>query len=291
MIPIPTDWKLSFSAHALVFVHPDGKQVATLHYRERVQPLRRVGAILDEILARTPGFAVSRVDPPERLCTLEGEHAVLVTVAGVQDGVAAQRDVGIVFGDDFFAALVGLCLVPDHRDELTRLVRVLTRHDQQLLGVRRRRFEYTPPPGWQALARERLVEWYPPEFPRDPSGTKIHPAYPRAAAADGATPALLSSAHRDRGLVVEEQPAPTPVSTRAGLGGQAHVFHIAPDVTKEIVVLDDARYRYILELSTRAPERWAAHHATLGEVVASVVPIPTSQRREIPPDMLAYWST
>jgi hypothetical protein len=285
MIPMPPGWRLQLLAHALVLTHPEGKQVATIHYRERVRPLRRLGAIVDEIVAATPGFAAERVGAPERLLTVENEHAALVTVSGVQDGAAAQRDLGIVFGDDFFAAVGGLCLRAERRGELTALVRDLVRKDLQMLGIRRRRFEYAAPPGWAPLARDLLVEWYPPGYPRDRTVLRVHPAYPIANAPASVDAAKIGRHVRKRGGAAED-PRPRAIATPAGLRGWGYRLCIEEAVAREIVVLDDARYRYLIELSSSELGR---HAQALEAVVASVVPIPANGVTDHASDLLAYW--
>jgi hypothetical protein len=293
MIPIPKGWSVKYLADGLVLAHPDARDAARLWYRERVRPARRLGAILDEVLAASAGFVVGRVGPPERLVTLEGEHAALVTVSGTQDGAPAQRDVGVVFGDDFYAALGGLCLRPDLDGAMTQLVRDLIVRDQQVLGLRRRPFEYTPPPGWQPLARELAVEWHPPEFPNDRTVLKVHPAYPHAGGSMATTPQAIARMYGDHGIDVQEQQPPRAILNPAGLAGAAHALRVLPRnervMQKEIVVLHDTRHRYVLELSSCVAERWAEHRATLHAVVDSVIPIGGAARGLEEGAVLDHW--
>jgi hypothetical protein len=181
MIPLVPGWSTEALPHGVFMTHPEGKAVATIAYRERARPLLRLGAMVRSILARTPGWAATKVASHERLETIEGEHAALVTLAGTQDGVPAQRDLGFTFGDDFVSSVGGLCFREAAFRDQTTLVRELTRYDSHVLGIRRRRFEYDPPAGWQPVSLPgQAVDWLAPEYPRQRVSLTVHAASPHA---------------------------------------------------------------------------------------------------------------
>jgi hypothetical protein len=267
MIVVPPGWSVEPQRYGLDVVHPGGREIAVIEYRERVRPLRKLGALLHDALARGPACAWP--DRVERLVTDEGEHAALATLRG--DGV--QRDLGFVFGDDFYARIAGMCRRPDRFEEVTRLVRELVTTDTQMLGVRRRRFEYAPPAGWQALARGFVTDWLAPGYPRDPVWMTIFPALP----VEQAPAELLASmlAPRDHAELVDDQIAPLCLPN--GLAGDVgEAVWASPErrVAKVCCVLRDRRYAYPLEASAEGEDRMRGHREVIDRVLASVQPVP-----------------
>ncbi len=293
MIPALVGWTTEALPQGVLMTHPAGKQVATIAYRDRARPLLRLGAILADILSRTPRWSTQGIGQPERLVTHDGEHAALVTVRGTQDGAPAQRDLGFVFGDDFFSSVGGLCFVAAAHAELTSLVRDLTRWNMHYLGVRRRRFEYDPPPGWQPVPLPGLaVEWLAPEFPRDRTNLTVHAASPHAivegTSFDAVEAYLEQMGHR---LTMRKTLKPFEVE---GLQGAVEELHASPPEggtsVRRVAMLRDKRYVYPLELfSARPLASEHPHWRVFQTVLESVRPIPPPTRAEAIGGLVTHW--
>jgi hypothetical protein len=292
MIPAPVGWGAEILQHGMAFTHPEGREVASIFYRERARPLQRVGTLVRHILSHLTGFKAETIGPPERLVTFDGEHAALVSVTGTEGGNPAQRDFGFVFGDDFFSSVGGLCYRADLRAEIKDLVRDLVMRDVHGLGVRRRRFEYEPPRGWQPLARGLATEWLPPDYPRNSTTIMVYPANPsgitEAVTLEQAVAFLV-----ERGHVIEQKDAPVAVTTASGLAGMAQTVRArpaqGPSRLLETVLLADVRYTYALELTSHDPARWGSHRELLARLVHSIAPVPAPSRRLAAAGVMSHW--
>jgi hypothetical protein len=236
-----------------------------------------------------PAFAWSELpDTVERLITFEGEYAALATVAGTYEGAPAQADLGFVFGDDFYAQVSALCFRADQFASVTALVRKLVTGDSHALGVRRRRFDYTPPRGWQAITRRFITEWLPPGFPNDALHFTVYPANPKRFERAELARILLGRA------VVENQ-RQEPLVLPSGLAGEWFEARYQRDdqrYARLAAIFNDARYTYALEAIAVGEAALAAHREELEQVFASVQPIPNEQDAEVAPYHagLAHWT-
>jgi hypothetical protein len=293
MIPTLVGWSLEALPHGVAMTHPEGSCVATVLYRERARPLRRLGAVVAEILGRTPGWVTGRMGPVERLVTNDGEHAALLTVWGSQGGAPAQRDLGVIFGDAFFSSVGGLCLRPSLQQELTALVRDLVRHDSHLLGVRRRRILYDPPPGWEPVPRPRLaMEWLAPGYPLDPMTLTVHAAVPHTLV-PGVSVERLASYLTALGAALVERRQVERLNVRGLEGWTEELRTSHPRLGEDVrlvTLLRDERYSYAAELwsAADAPGRQAAG-PILRAVVASFQPVPPPTRGEALKVLVDHW--
>jgi hypothetical protein len=252
-----------------------------LFYAERVRPLRDVRAILRDVELRFPSPRPRRVVAIEPQTTDEGEYAVIARLA---DRTGSARTVGVVYGDDFYALCVGLPETSASAATLEETVRKCVARDAHALGLRRRRFVYVPPRGWQGnLTGQFHAAWYPLDFPRNRTCLLVDPATPAArgvaleawmvesvkAAADGEVSDTST----------REMSAPT------GLHGMAlQVMVTQRDGEKilyDYVVLQDDRYLYPLLLQS-PPDRRDANMEALRAVVSSVMPIPRAGSQRDP---------
>jgi hypothetical protein len=299
MIFTPADWTVIPEIGMFELVHPEGRGVAVIRYRERVRPLERLGAIVRRFLAADPLFAST--PPPtvaERLETVEGEHAALVTVREEappgDDPRPAQRDLGIVFGDDFFSLVSCVCRVPARFAEMTTLVRELVTTDRHMLGTRRRRFDYEPPATWQPLITGFVTEWYPPEFPNDSMHMTVYPANPTALTPGAVFDLMLGAATRG-GVKIQKVEPPRPIRADSGLQGRCFEVLLrgpapeALELPKICAVLQDERYIYSLEGSARSVVHMGAHRADFERVVASVRAIPLLRTDARDPTLISHW--
>jgi hypothetical protein len=273
-------------------VHPDGAKVGMILYRERTRPLLRLSALVDR-WSHHPSFTSHKNGLPDVVATAEGEYAVTLTISGVVDGKPAQQDLGFVFGDDFYALIQGICFVEAEFARMASVVRHLVVNDQHVLGVRRRRFLYTPPRRWQGLARGFQTDWYPPNYPSNPSSLSVFPATPtELSAAD-----LVESRLRvdmSRGFKVDAVTGPTDLASSFGLAGVGYgVTGVTANqraFLRRFVVFRDARHAYPLLLETAAPESARpALERIFEEVCASVQPLPQPAAGDKSSTALAHW--
>ncbi len=293
MISIPRTWTVVPEAGMLELVHPEGRAIGLVHYRERMRPLARLGVLVREYLALNREFTTTAPYAAERLVTREGEHAALVTLRGTEDGAPAQRDLGFVFGDDFFASLTGQSTIEARFDELTATVRDLVTSDSHGLGVRRRRFEYTPPVDWEPIVEGFVTDWYPPGFPNDPVILTVRPANPRTLEPLEMIAAMMQELGRSS-YHVEIESGPTPVAPSADLHGAIVTLRLARagdrELIKQVAVVRDARFAYSLEVTARSVDQLEAHPRMLEHVVESIRPVPQARSVALDLHLFSHWS-
>jgi hypothetical protein len=285
VIPLLAGWRLDARLGSFTLRHPAGADAGTVTYRERMAPLRPLGVLVRDFLSLTPSFTDAVPAPPERMVTLEGEHAALVVIAGRERAAPALRVLGFVLTEDFFSCTSGVATRDP--EALVPVVRALVRADLLALGVRRRRFDYAPPPDWEPLARGLTAEWVPPGFPNDGATITVYPATPRLAGA-GSVAALAAGF----GPVVAAE-APEPVRAQAGLTGEARRSLVAlaggRRQHREIIVLDDGRHNYALGLSAGSADAFVRHRPTFQAVAASVEPVPAPSPELATEDAVRQW--
>jgi hypothetical protein len=282
VIPFPRGWTRSYSGETVTLFHPEGAEVGALRYRERIRPLAPARVIVERLLERTPQFRGGAPSAPEIIVTGEGEYGAVVTVTGTFNDRPAYRALGMVFGDDFYALLSGMCLVPQRVAEVGRLFRLLLRADSHALGVRRRRYLYTPPPGWQGQPRGFTTEWSPPEFPRALTVIHVYPANPLAVEPQHVLDQMLAD-DQAAGFVLDGVKGPHPITSAHGLGGQmwniSGRFGDRPAAERDLVVFKDPHYLYSLRFETMEAAVEARRRVFL-DLARSVRPIPTGSTSE-----------
>jgi hypothetical protein len=288
-------WTRQLRGGSTLLVPPDGPETGHLRYRERVRPLRGVRELVREAMTAFPAFegGEPQVEP---LVTLEGEYAAIARVEGTLEGKPAQRDFGFVFGDDFYTRLLGLCVKPERFAAFSDAVRRLTLADSQLLGIRRRRYLYEPPPRdhWQGIARVFQTDWIPLDFPRNGSVITVFPANPVPASPAQVAENLFAE-DKALGFRVDRQEGPETLQTQFGLFGgkwELEGQHLGRPVTlRQLVVLQDRRYLYSLLLDSATPDTRDAAIATFDKLVRSVRPLPEATSL-VPRDesgAMAHW--
>ena len=273
MIAVPPGWTIEHLPEAVAFTHPSGG--AHIHYRERAGRPRRVGMLAREILAGWPQLRVKSFGAIERMVTLEGELAAVLSVECSEGDRDVHIDLGFVFTDDFFTSIAGTCRDAALRGDIRVLVRELIREDNLALGIRRRRFEYQPPPGWQPFRRSLATEWLPPEYPAHDTRLIAYPANPIAVAGR----LSMGNAHTYLERLDWDVTAVGPVetgATRAGLAFEAQDVscrHPAQKPRKtRFLVLSDHLYQYPFELRIIASPDALADRKTLAAVAETVIP-------------------
>jgi hypothetical protein len=294
VIPHPRGWTKAYSGDALTLYHPDGPAAGALRYRERVRPLVPVRVIVEGLLERTPQFRSPVPGPIERLVTAEGEYGAYVTVTGSYHERPAHRAMGMVFGDDFYALLSGMCATPERVPEFTRLFRLLLHADSHALGIRRRRYLYAPPPGWHGQPRGFTTEWTPLDFPRALSLIHVYPANPVAAEPQLVLDQMLAD-DQAGGFVLDGVRGPQPIGSAHGLTGKmwtiAGRFGDKPPAERDLVVFKDAHHLYSLRFETMEPDREPPRQVFMN-LVRSVHPIPTGSATETTDvnNLVGHWA-
>ena len=297
MIPLLPGWQKRCSGDAVLFVHPNGPAAAAVHYQERLRPLQRMCDLVELALARRPMFRVNQALPVERVLTDEGEYAGLAVLRGQIEGRQAECHIGAVFGDDFQSLLQGVVTQPSLFPEFQANLRLLIAQDSLGLGRRRRRFVYQPPPGWQGLPRGFATEWFPPEFPRDPSSITVFPANP-ALQAPGDLIQQLAQAEQRSGQQVNITRLPNPDIAPSLVAAQQRVQgHSDKHVPffRQWAALADVHYSYIVQLESLQADGLARHERTFLTLLRSIEPLPApaapAAPANAPPPVVDLWGS
>lgn len=248
-----------------------GPALGSIRYRERIAPLRTVAEILDHKDDGTAGpVELGAVEP---LTTLEGEYGAAIDVRSAR----GQYTLGVVYGDDWYAEIVGLTAVPEQFARFARQVRDLVRNDRLALGpVRRRRFEYRAPRGWHGHTRlPQFVTWFPPDHPANPTSITVYPALPASPDMELGFHALYVGPPAPAEVVRERTPrAELLAGGLAGLVWELDVIDEARrPLVRRVVILRDDRFVYPLYLDAPA-DGLAPGLAAFEEVLASIRPLP-----------------
>src|SRR5215470_11389297 len=183
------DFFIGWSRHPMVdgfiLVPPGGLAAGPIRLREKL-PLRPLRAFVDDALREGGAEAASaaHIGPLSRFMTLEGESAGQVTVVfALPGGETLERTFALVAGEDICAVIDGATARPDDFARYRQVIRDLAESYYLGLGeLRRRRYDYAPPPGWEGLARPYVTVWYAPGFPRAAAFISVFDARPHAGA-------------------------------------------------------------------------------------------------------------
>lgn len=286
MIPIPHGWGVIEKGSSFLLVHPAGAAVAALRYCERAGRPKRLGELVGELVAKLPDMGSHSIGPVDRFITDDGEHAATISITTGDATRSLHVHAAYVFTDDFYSALVGIC--SERSTEIRHLVRELAQQDNHALGVRRRRFDYTPPAGWQPLRRGLSTSWIPPDYPRNEMRLLVYPANPMPVVGR----AVFGGVHlnlEDAGWEVIEAAEARTGTTRMGLAYEAQDVVCRRDGAtrlQRIVVARDALYQYPLEL-------WSARQSVEGRAVIDAVLHsirPLAAAVETTPELLEHWA-
>jgi hypothetical protein len=246
-------WSRTRVAGGVLLAHPAGNHRGLVRIRRRgsAAPMRQVIA---EVLAASPArLAAATCERVCRLVTDEGEHAAIATLRShFAGGGYLDRHVALVAGDGTAIQIEGFASGPG--DELERDIEALVRRAVTgAAAVRRRMFEYRPPPDWRGMRRASSTLWLPPGCPREPGSIEVHDAVPLGDRGAELTHALLCVASPERG-------EPLAVGSLAGTVSPARAS------------LAGARFRYQVDLDD--PGR--RHRAVFDAVIGSIRPIPAA---------------
>jgi hypothetical protein len=295
-MPVLDDWSARLCPDGVLYRPPVGvRGGGRVHERQR--PLRPFVALVKEYMrVRFAGAVVeAQVGELERLTTQDGAHAAMVPVTGKSpvDGTALQLDFGFVVGDDFYDMVLFWSSDPAQNFAMRRTARDVVYQYQLGQGVKRAtRFVYTPPAGYQGLARGMAADWFPPDYPRDDAVIRVCPARPTTSEV-GVLEAELAKLAEEAGLQTDGDARSEPVGSEHGLHGKlssrlvrsgARRFH------RHQIVLVDARYAYALRLDVAEGNPNASRHlAAFRRVATSAEPVPSKAPQEL--DVFALWNS
>ncbi len=193
----PTGWKQHFGADVMLFEAPGGVGRIRVHMRAPLEPLSAV-------IARVVAGEVDRwiVDETSAVVTSEGEYGAFSRVSTRANSVGSVRFVGTIFADDTCVTLEGRATRASAESMIESVTRELLLRFTLALGVRRRRFVYAPPAGWDAVPHGLVTSWYPAGFPDDRAQLVVYPAEPTYSDGRLELEQLLTS-ERDRGAEVQ----------------------------------------------------------------------------------------
>lgn len=273
------NWTRRVTADGVVFYPPEGREMAgALRLREYVRPLKRLRDIRAEQVARLASLGTVELTPPSREITVEGEHAVLYKIH-VRGSSELVVHVGVVFGDDGYNLVEGMCGDPELAETFASVTRRLTLGLPMGLGTdRHRRYLYRlPPTGWYAIPKRHSVTWHPPDYPRTHAAIHVFDARP------GVKP---DKPHTLERLVLME-PQNTLQSftdseirsflTDTQLSGAYEILRgtwlggVPATIAKCTLV--DKRFSYSLRLEVSGPAIDAIHDLFV-EIARSVAPVP-----------------
>lgn len=282
---------------------PGGELAAEVRYSEGSRPLLTAAAVVREVLSQQPDFSPEEQSRPELCITAEGEYAALVCVRGRLSDRRDERSgdrpawhlIGAIYGEESMNVLDVLVSEPAALPAIAQTARALLYSARLDLGLRKRRFLYQPPPGWQPLRSGLLCSYYPPDYPRRQMTLVVHPAMPRDAAQETVVATFVRT-YEQRGFGVEALSDAEPVTSDFGLHGKAFclvgAFPGQPELTCDLLVLADARYLYALIAESGPTADRAELQRILPAVARSVRPIPTPAPSppQGQPSSLNYWS-
>jgi len=288
-------WSRKSLADGIVLYPPGGRAAGGIRIRDRVRPLRPVRQLVDETRASAEAALRDQsIGALERVTTLEGEYAAIVAITARRraDDVAITRTLGFVFGEEFYAAIDGIVEDSAGAASFGEHVReVVLRTSLGLGEIRRRRFLYAPPRGWQALVRALSTDWIAPSYPRDPGAITVFHAKPVVASPTALFERML---REDLPAGFEgDAAAPALLRTRNGLEGQlislSGRYQGGPPRWFDLAVLADPRFLYLVRLDS-GEAGLEAHRVVHRELVESVVPLPSPAPRREDAGM-GHWST
>ena len=212
-----------------------------------IAPLRPFGRLVDDILRERPDFVVRAVSRLPRFATREGEHAYAAIAEGSWLGEPARRTIAMVVGDDTCHAmdLLAVGTTTDDARALDFAHGIVLR-----LGIRPRRYYYTPPHHWRGHATGLVTRWFPADFPARSATIVVYPANPTHEDADAIARSLIEPGD------LETVRGPTRAEGRDGLvgwhlslaglavGGDAASAGV---VHRDVVVFASAPYTYALQ--------------------------------------------
>lgn len=274
------NWMRRLTHDGVVFYPPEGRAAAWLRVYERLRPIKSLRELRASQLSGL-GLPDAKLDDVKRVVTNEGEHGATYTITSAAEKLTISY--GVVYGDDFFTVLEGVAVAPELAENLVHTTGALVRSMPLFLGkLRRRRYAYTPPAGWQAVVKEHSVSWYPMDFPKNRAVIRVFDAVPaRDTPGTVLTRRLFDDPQSELTAVTDT--SMFAVLTDTGLSGVTEVtrgsWSDGSPSAMIRVTLNDTSYAYNMRLETSEPSITAASKV-FEAVIRSVEPVPTAPGSE-----------
>lgn len=301
MILCPPEWHEWRAGDVMLYARRPGPVHVhcVMSYQERVTPVRSFPTLLNAVLADDPEFQLVSKNKITRFVTDEGEYAAMITANGTYRDRKIAHIVASVFAEDF-CTLLDARVEAEYLEAHAAMVFQLAKTDRLGLGVRRRRYGFSPPPGWHPVPGLGLeVVLLPPDYPSIHAAITIYPAEPIHGGID---PHLLQNIHDERvGISNDDevcQAAFTPDWKRGkGLGGEEWTTRrslpgdaLAGKILRYFVVLRDERYYYAAKLETVDGPHADKLHETFVSTIGTIEPLPEANvARTSASDPFSMW--
>ena len=286
MLALPSlkGWRRVLLADGALLVPQEGDRVGRVRVR-LAEPLLPVEVFVARVGASLrPRVTELTSEPPRFLVTLEGEHAVLVTMLGGDGaGHRMERTLGIIYGDERAAVIDGIVQDPAFFPTFRKIVATMTeRHALGLGELRRRWFLHDPlPAGWQGLRRHHATSWIAPGYPKRNAAITVFDARPNALSPWNVQDRQIFE-DLPGDLVPDVAQPPIPVTTHRGLKGQIvpNLVHLPGGTAMAVhnCALDDGRFVYFFRLEA-VPELLPELRPIFGKLVESTVPVPRAEHK------------
>lgn len=279
MISPPSGWIQIPAVSSLVYQAPQGRHAGLLRYLPQTAPLQSLATWVAALLAEDPSWRAITLHPRREFTTMEGEYAFLQVIDGECAGIPSQRCIGLI-ATDYCADVLDLstsesALFSEHAE----LAQQLLYKAVLGLGVRRRRFLYTMPPGWVGHPTGLVTNWYPASYPREATTLLVYPANPQPGAQPAAVLQDMLEQARERGRELHMISPAMPIESRYGLRGLHFEFTGEPlqqgrPLSRDLIVYHCHTYLYSLQLDTYEPR--PEYRQSLLLLAHSVQPLPTA---------------
>lgn len=252
--------------------------VARVRYLEKLQPLERIGDLLQRHCEPFPTPASVK-----RIVTIEGEYGAVIDVEYTPE----QREVrsfAFIFGDESYSMIEGISS-PEHIEQLRAAVHDLALSAELRLGLRQRRYLFQPPPLNGLVIGDAIAHYFPEEYPCVDARITVFPAVPLASDRQPMIDLqrlvgehiLVNEPGTSSGFVVQERESPVPFHAISGLAGTRWRYrgfwHRRACFIRDLILLRDDLYAYAVELSV-APEHHSIVVGRFEDLVHSIQPIP-----------------
>lgn len=308
MLMLLDDWQVRPSGGGLLLVLRNAPSAGEIHYWES-KPLQAIEVQARAILSDHREFKLQAASPIFRFQTQEGEYGAGLILDGRSAHVHAPMRIVIcsVFAEHFCTCLVATIRDKDFFAELGERACQLAAHDRLMLGVRPRRFVFSPPSDWR-IRRAGLSAWmFPKTYPRPFVRLVVPPATPLGVAPDEELENRLRRDDQLYGLRADPGAAPlvSEVKTATGLAGvliqgSVQAFPSPAPLYRAVVYLYDSLYSYSLQMCWHAEQQTPSNMELLQQVAGSLEPLPqprlgvsSAPRSNIPPtssEALSHWS-
>lgn len=191
-------------------------------------------------------------------------------------GNEVQVSLGIVFGDDFYSRIEGFATQESQFELVRTTVRDSTINDRQVLGRRRRRYQYETPPGWSPIVRNLTTDWISPGFPARWGVIVAYAATPVEPGVEVDAGEIAGRAV-ERGFAIDGTAHQTEVKSDRGFSGMLTEMtgqQSNAAMFRAFVALTDDNYLYPCELMSRTADTWPEHREAFTALWRSIEPIP-----------------